>query len=79
MIPVFFSIFPSHSPASVHRNTNLVHLPPQPQAGQNGLSRSQKNAAKIGGFRKSGRQTTTSFHEADRLLFDTEVSTLVLY
>ncbi|VDP67929.1 unnamed protein product [Echinostoma caproni] len=60
-----------HSPAPAQRNTiGPGQPPPVPYPSSNGMSRGQRNAAKISGFSKSARQTTTSFHEAERLLVD---------
>ncbi|KAF8569680.1 hypothetical protein P879_01947 [Paragonimus westermani] len=67
----------SHSPANVVRQTGapttISQLPPPALTTSGGAHRA-RGTSKMGGFRRPMRPTTTSFHEADRILSDMEAS-----
>ncbi|KAF7261226.1 hypothetical protein EG68_01826 [Paragonimus skrjabini miyazakii] len=67
-----------HSPANVIRQpgapTTISQLPPPALTTSGGAHRA-RGTSKMGGFRRPMRPTTTSFHEADRILSDMERET----
>ncbi|OON13691.1 hypothetical protein X801_10530, partial [Opisthorchis viverrini] len=52
--------------------TNTVAQLPPPSVSYGTMTTRPRSTSKVSGFRKSARQTTTSFHEADRILSDIE-------
>ncbi|KAG5443707.1 Protein f37c4.5 [Clonorchis sinensis] len=69
---VHFKKDPSPATPTKPPLTNTVAQLPPPSVSYGTMTTRPRSTSKVSGFRKSARQTTTSFHEADRILSDHE-------